>query len=125
MYPDRLIITVESDYFENRELTFSIQEYGEGGQELTIYLPDVEQFIKHNSSLDMRCRSLKMSYNLPKNEYSMLPHYAYKALHFAVGQDRVAIAVTIPLDNENAPVSFTRVPEVEKCIIQTKSRLSY
>ena len=66
-----------------------------------------------------------MSYILPKNEYSMLPPYAYKALHFAEGLDRLALAVTLSLDNENAPVSFSRVPEVEKCIIQTKARLSY
>lgn len=125
-YTDRPIISLESDYFENKEMTFSIQKSAEGEDaELTVYLLDINHYIPHNSLLDLEARKRMMSYNLPLKEYPMLPSFVYNMLHFRTGIVSPAIAVTVPLNHGGNPLSFKNVPLVEKCVIKPLHRLNY
>lgn len=125
-YRERSIISMESDYYESKEVTLSIQSSPEGEDaELTIYFPDFNYYIPHNSILDLEARKRMMSFNLPDKEYPMLPHFAYDRLHFNPGHLSLAIAVSVPLSIGGSQLSFKSMPVIEKCIISPLSRHDY
>lgn len=127
-YRDRLVVTVESDYFENKETTVSIQKSPEGDiNELTMYIVDIDYYIPHGSSIDLEVRKRMMSFNLPEKEYAMMPSFVTKALSFSANTPALALAITVPLNQEHGDyqLCFKSLPVVEKCIITPTSRMNY
>jgi exoribonuclease R len=127
-YRQRLVITVDSDYFENKETTVSIQRSPVGEHsELTLYVVDIEHHFLYGTPLDLEIRKRMMSFNLPEKEYSMMPREITKLLSFKAGKPSLAIAITIPLVQEHGvtQLCFKTIPTVEKCIITPTSRMNY
>lgn len=125
-YTERPVISLESDYFENKEMTFSIQKSAEGEDaELTLYLLDINHYIPHNSMLDLEARKRMTSYNLPLKEYPMLPTFVYNSIHFKAGVFSPAIAISVQLNQAGNVLSFKNLPQIEKCVIKPLQRLNY
>lgn len=125
-YRERTVITLESEYFEGKETTFSVQQSEEGeDMELTVYVVDIDYYIPHSSALDLEAKSRKLNYNFPMKEYSMLPESVVKVLSFKPDHPALAIAFTIPLNQGVSHLSFRNMPAVEKCVITPTARLNY
>ena len=125
-YRDRFVFSIESDYYENKEITFSIQTEGSTETELTVYVPDVKRFIPHDSELDKETRRRFKTCNLETRDYPMIPSEVSSLIDLSPEQERLALAITIKIDpNESTPVSIDKPAVVEKCIIKSRHKLSY
>lgn len=127
-YRSRLIISIESDYFVNKEITFSIQKASEDAVDITFYLPDIDHYIKLGSVIDLECRKRKMAYNLPLNEYPMLPTFLFKLMSFETNESKLAVGITIRLEKEKDAYTMdisSVVPTVEKCMISISGKFTY
>jgi len=124
-YRDRFVMTIKSEYYENKQITFSIQSENDIENEITIYLPDVERFIRHDSILDHELRNRKRTYKLPYNEVPMLPDFIQQQLSLSESDPRLAIAVTVPIEPGTGAISLSRNPVVERCVIKNTLIYSY
>lgn len=125
-YRNRFIFSIESDYYENKEVTFSVQTEGSTETEVTVYVPDVNKFILHDSELDRECRKRFKTCNLESREYPMMPVKISSMFDLSQEQERCALAITVKIDpNENPAVALDKPAVVEKCIIKNRLKLSY
>ena len=127
-YQDRFVMSIESDYYINKELTFSIQSEGNTENEITLYLPDIDYFFPHNSMFDLECRKRYRTFNLPELEYPMLPPFANDNIYLKTGDVRLAIAATVKIDptpDGQLSLNFDRPVILEKCIIKPSAKRNY
>lgn len=125
-YRNRFVFSIESDYYENKEITFSVQTEGSTETEVTVYVPDINKFIVHGSDLDKECRRRFKTCNLESQEYPMLPGKISSLIDLSQEQERCAMAITVKIDpNENPAVALDKPAVVEKCVIKNRLKLSY
>lgn len=124
-YRARKVICIESDYFENKEIAFSIQEPADDGSyDLSLYLPDVGEYFVPNSTLDLECRKRKMSYIPPNQDYKMPPETVYEAMRINSGKNTKALAIQTKVTGSDT-IDLNKMVSVEACLIHPATMLSY
>lgn len=125
-YTNRFVVAIESDYFENKEINFSIQRVDESSSTFTIYVPDIDHYIKLGSLVDLESRKRKTTFNLPYCEYPMLPGFVNDVVSFKAGEAKLAIAISLVLNHKDGfALEPDQLPTVEKCIIRSRIKLTY
>lgn len=119
-YRNRHSITIDTMNCHNPEDAISIQLLPDGNYELSIYIADVDFYVKHGSKLDLEATRRAITTD---NKYdTMFPkEFLSRFLALYRGLDRNVIAFSFTFDNSAKLLDY----KVEQAVINVKENLNY